>query len=129
MNQLEGRVHTTQSHEGVAEVFIEVQERLFSSLILSHETPYEKQEKITLLFKETEVMLATLDSKVSAQNAFVSKITAIEVGKVLAQVTLEFCATEINAIITKSALENLECCVGDMFIWFVQSNEITLQKG
>lgn len=109
-------------------VFMEVEGRLFNSLLIdSHETHFSVGMEVHLLFKETEVMLALPSSTLSERNAFCSKITHIENGKLLANITLDFLGNDINAIITKGALHGLKCKVGDEFLWVVKANEVTLQ--
>jgi len=74
-------------------------------------------------------MLATTTSKVSTQNAFVSKIKEVEVGELFANVVFDFEAEEISAFITKTSFEELSCSVGATFLWFIKANEITIQNG
>ncbi len=129
MNQLNGIIKNVKSVEGITHIHVEVKGKTFSSLILSGDEEYQKQESVTLLFKETEVMIATSDSMVSARNAFISPITFIDVGKILVRVEFDFGGVKISSIITKDALDQLKCKVEDEFQWFVKSNEILIQKG
>ncbi|MGD9655518.1 MAG: molybdopterin-binding protein, partial [Sulfuricurvum sp.] len=86
-------------------------------------------EAMEILFKETEVLLATKESLVSASNAFVSKVKRIEKGKILSEVTFDFAGEEVCSLITSASLERLEVAEGKELLWFVKANEITLQRG
>lgn len=102
----------------------------FTSLVLqsSESDEYTLGENVNILFKETEVMIATPDSKVSARNSFVSPILEIETGVLLCNVAFDFDTYTIHAIVTKNALLDLECKKGESFRWFVKSNEVSIQK-
>lgn len=128
MNSIKAKISAIKHHEGIMQINATFAEERLSALLLSADESYTIDEDIELLFKETEVMLATLESKVSARNFFVSPIVSIERGEILAQVAFDFHGVEINAIITKDALEDLGCKEGALFCWFVKSNEITLQR-
>lgn len=128
MNQLSGTVKHIKSVDGITHIYIEVGNIIFSSLILSDEQEYQKDENVHLLFKETEVMIATKESIVSARNSFVSPISFIDMGEILAQVEFDFEGTKITSIITRGALYELKCNVGDEFRWFVKSNEVSIVK-
>ena len=128
MNSLNGIIKHTKTVDGITHVYIEVGNKILSSLILSDDEEYQKEQEVNLLFKETEVMIATKESIVSARNSFVSPITLINIGEILAQVEFDFDGIRIVSIITKGALYDLKCNIGDEFRWFVKSNEISIQK-
>lgn len=129
MNILRGNIVSIKQSDSLMLVFIDVEGHLFNSLLLENgdENRLEIGMDLHLIFKETEVTLATTDSIVSERNSFVSKITQIENGKVLANITLDFLGNDVNAIITKGALHGLKCKIGDEFRWIVKASEITLQ--
>jgi molybdopterin-binding protein len=130
MNILQGTIVSIKQADDLMLVFIDVNGQLFNSLILenSQEKRLEVGMDVNLIFKETEVSIATKESVVSERNSFISKITEIENGKLLANITFDFFTNEIGAIITKGALHGLKCKVGDEFRWFVKSNEVTIQR-
>ncbi|HEY9202757.1 MAG TPA: TOBE domain-containing protein [Sulfurimonas sp.] len=129
MNILKGNIVSIKQSDNLMLVFMDVEGHLFNSLLLENadENRLEVGMDVHLIFKETEVTLATTDSVVSEKNSFVSKITNIENGKVLANITLDFLGNNINAIITKGALHGLKCKIGDEFRWVVKASEVTLQ--
>lgn len=128
MNLIPAKIETIKSHEGIVHIVALFQTHRLSALLLSTNDEYKIDQELKLLFKESEVMLATLESKVSARNSFISKISSIERGEILAQVAFDFDGVSINAIITKDALEDLGCAEGEMFRWFVKSNEVIIQE-
>lgn len=129
MNILRGTIVSIKQSDSLMLVFVEVGEYLFNSLIIENilENELKVGMDVNLIFKETEVTIATKESVVSERNAFVSKITHIQNGKLLANITFGFCDKEINAVITKGALHGLKCKIGDEFKWIVKSNEVTIQ--
>ena len=129
MNSLTGIIKNVKSVDGITHIYIEVSGKIFSSLILSGDEEYQKGEIVHLLFKETEVMVATQESIVSARNAFISPIKFIDMGEILAEIQFDFEGVVITSIVTRGALYDLKCNVGDQFLWFVKSNEISIQKG
>ena len=128
MNILKGTIVSIKQSDSLSLIFIDVEGQLFNSLVVeSGENNFEVGAEVNLIFKETEVTLATTNSILSERNSFVSKITHIENGKLLANITLDFFGNEINAIITKGALHGLKCKIGYEFLWVVKANEVTLQ--
>jgi len=130
MNVLKGNIVSIKQSDSLMLVFMDVDGQLFNSLLLENadENRFEVGMDVHLIFKETEVTLATLDSIVSERNSFVSKITNIQNGKLLANITLAFSGCDINAVITKGSLHGLKCKVGDEFRWIVKASEVTLQR-
>jgi molybdopterin-binding protein len=128
MNQLSGTIKHTKSSEGITHIYIEVGDKILSSLILGEEEEYQKDEKVNLLFKETEVMIASKESIVSARNSFISPITYINMGEILAEIHFDFDGIQIVSVVTKGALDDLKCNIGDEFRWFVKSNEVLIAR-
>lgn len=130
MNILSGHVTSIKQVDSLMLVSIDADGSLFCSLILenSSEQQIKPTDIVNVIFKETEVMIATKESLVSARNSFISNIINIEVGELLCNITFEFNGNEISSIITKESMYDLKCEVGDEFRWFVKTNEVTLQR-
>lgn len=128
MNKLTGFIKEIKTCDEILQVFIDINGKIFTSLILSSNEKYEINQKVNILFKETEVMIASKDSKISARNAFLSKILSIQNGEILSAVKFDFFGENIDCIVTKNAVLDLECKINEEFIWFVKSNEISIQK-
>lgn len=128
MNKLTGFIKEIKTCDEILQVFIDINGKIFTSLILSSNEKYEINQKVNILFKETEVMIASKDSKISARNAFLSKILSIQNGEILSAVKFDFLDENIDCIVTKNAVLDLGCKINEEFIWFVKSNEISIQK-
>jgi len=130
MNVLNGTVTSIKQVDSLMLLFIDIKGHLFSSLILENDTEkwIEIGMNVQILFKETEVMIATKESIVSARNSFVSKIIAIENGELLSNIAFDFNGISINSIVTKNAIYELKCNIGDEFKWFIKSNEVSILK-
>ena len=128
MNKLTGFIKEIKTCDEILQVFIDINGKIFTSLILSSNEKYEINQKVNILFKETEVMIASKDSKISARNAFLSKILSIQNGEILSAVKFDFWGENIDCIVTKNAVLDLGCKINEEFIWFVKSNEISIQK-
>jgi len=129
MNTLRGTIVSIKHEDSLMLVCIDIKGQIFSSLILANDNDkwIEVGSNIDVLFKETEVMIATKESLVSARNSFVSTIKDIENGKLLSSVTFDFNGSEINAIVTKDAINDLKCNIGNDFRWFVKTNEVIIK--
>ena len=79
------------------------------------------------IFKESEVMIALLDSRVSARNCFKARIVKIECDEIFARIYLDF--ESLTALITKEACDALNLKVGKEILWFVKSNEVMIEFG
>lgn len=79
------------------------------------------------IFKESEVMIALLDSRVSARNCFKARITKIECDEIFARIFLDF--KSLTALITKEACDALNLNIGNEILWFVKSNEVMIEFG
>lgn len=77
------------------------------------------------IFKESEVMIALLDSCVSARNCFKARIIKIECDEIFARIFLDF--ESLTALITKEACDALNLNIGKQILWFVKSNEVALE--
>ena len=80
-----------------------------------------------MLFKETEVIIAKdFHGQISVQNKFGCIVKAIERGKLLAKVLLDYAGAEISSIITLNAVNTLEIKTGDSVTGLVKTNEISI---
>ncbi|MCI0500325.1 MAG: hypothetical protein L0Y61_01080 [Epsilonproteobacteria bacterium] len=128
MNRIQGVIKHIKSADGITHIYVESDDKILSSVILSEDEEYQKEENVNLLFKETEVMVATSESIVSARNSFISPITYINMDEILAEIHFDFDGVKIVSVVTRSALYDLKCKVGDKFRWFVKSNEVSIAK-
>lgn len=83
--------------------------------------------EVNILFKETEVIIAkNFSGQISVQNKFRCTVKAIEKGKLLAKLLLNYAGAEIISIITVNAVNTLELNAGDEVTGLVKTNEISI---
>ncbi len=128
MNRVGGVIKEIKKSGEIEHIIVDTKDALFSVLILSSNESYMVAQRVELLFKESEVMVATIESKVSARNSFVSRVVEIEEGEILANITFDFYGSKISSIITREALKDLSCAVGDDSRWFIKSNEVSILR-
>lgn len=100
---------------------------IFTALVLDFSDNLALGAKCSAIFKESEVMIALKDSRVSARNCFQARIANIECDEIFARIFLDFCAQTITSLITKEAKDALNLNIGDEILWFVKSNEVALE--
>lgn len=127
MNILKGTIQAIRTQGELSHVSLCVQGETCGVLMLNAPSFAQIGNLVALLFKETEVLLASPTSLVSASMAFVSPITRILKGQLLWQVFLDFKGTEISAIITKQAGKVLDLKPSVACLWLVQGYDITLK--
>lgn len=130
MNRLSGSISNIEVHGSIALVDVSVGEHHFTATLIGageevagwlHGMP------VTLLFKETEVSLArNLSGLISMRNRIPATVTAIERGKLLARVTLNFEGHRLESVITTRSSHALGLAVGDIVEGLVKANEMTL---
>lgn len=133
MNKLNGTINKITKIDSLVllDVIVKGEDKhTFTSLLLDNNDigSYKIDENVNIIFKETEVMIATPESKVSARNSFLSSIFDIEIGELLCNITFNFDNYKVNSIITKSAYLELKCEKDTLFRWFVKANEVIIQK-
>ena len=130
MNRLPGTISAVDVHGSIALVETAVGAHRFTATLIGagdEVATWPPGMPVTLLFKETEVSLAkNLSGLISMRNRMMSTITAIERGKLLTKVTLDFDGHVIDSIITTRSSHALDLAVGDRVEGLVKANEKTL---
>ena len=67
--------------------------------------------------------------KLSARNQIDGKIVELELGGVMAHVTVQVGKNLIESVITKRSVEEMKLKVGDRVTAVIKSTEVMLQKG
>ena len=133
MNRLKGQISTIDSNSHMSLVDVTVEDDMFTATLL--ETPETAEylnvgNKVTLLFKETEVALAkNLNGLISLRNRFPVIVRSIERGDILSAVGLDYAGKTIVSVITTRAVDRLHLVVGDEVEALVKANEIALMAG
>ncbi len=132
MNKLQGIITGIRSSENISIVSVDVNGDVFSSIVLEGTKiplKYKVGERVTLLFKETEVGIAkNLTGSISFRNRFWSVIRKIERSLVLTKVTMEYKSHAIDSVITTQSAVELNLQDSDQVEWLVKANEMTLMK-
>jgi molybdate transport system regulatory protein len=130
MNRLPGTISAVDVHGSIALVETAVGEHRFTATLIGageEVATWHPGMPVTLLFKETEVSLAkNLSGLISMRNRMMSSVTAIERGKLLTKVTLDFNGHVIESVITTRSSHALDLAVGDRVEGLVKANEMTL---
>ena len=83
--------------------------------------------KVTLMFKETEVSLAkNLSGLISLRNRFPATVRGIERGAIMSAVKLDYRGLPLTSIVTTRGVDRLNLAVGDAVEALVKANEMVL---
>lgn len=133
MNRLPGTIAAVEVHGSIALVEAAVGEHRFTATLIGagdEVAAWTVGMPVTLLFKETEVSLAkNLSGLISMRNRIPVTVTAIERGRLLTKVTLDFSGHAIESVITTRSSHALALAVGDSVEGLVKANEMTLVPG
>jgi molybdate transport system regulatory protein len=130
MNRLPALISAVEVHGSIALVEAAVGVHRFTATLIGvgdEAAAWTSGMRVALLFKETEVSLAkNLSGLISMRNRLPCTVIAIEHGKLLTKVTLDFCGHAVESIITTRSAHALSLAPGDMVEGLVKSNEMTL---
>ena len=132
MNSLIGNITSIQTNNELSLVKIAVGKTIITSIVIdtTATSNYLKiGNSITIFFKETEVSISTdLTLKISIQNQIICKITAINHGLLLSEISLFFDSYTIKSIITTNACEQLNLIENIEVLALIKTNEIILSS-
>lgn len=132
MNKLRGKIVDIQSSDNISIVQVDVAGDILSSIILEGKdgpSNYKLNDRVTLLFKETEVGVAKdLTGMISLRNRFKATIKKIDKGHILAKVTLNYKEHTIESIISAQSASQMKLKDKEEVEWLVKTNEVTLMK-
>lgn len=129
MNSFQGTISSIEGSETLCLVKVKVKDKQVSALFINNpkDTPFELNENVRVIFKETEVIIATGDvSNISLQNKFLGIINEITHSKVLCKIKLDSEIGTIYSIITNNAVKQLGLTIGDQAYGMIKTNEILL---
>lgn len=130
MNTLKATLAKVQKVGLLSYVSVEVRGHDVGALMVDVDGfgPLKEGMALNVLFKESEVFIATPESTVSAANAFVCPVAWVNEGVLVSEVGFAFGGEEVVSMITTASLKRLGVEVGKPFMWCVKANEVTLQK-
>lgn len=127
MNRLPGRITAVETAGQVRLVDVDVQGDTFSAILLDTGNDLRPGVAVILVFKETEVSLAKdLSGVISLRNRLASRVRAIDKGRVLSKITLDYLDREVVSVITTRSVERLDLKVGDAVEALVKANEMAI---
>lgn len=130
MNRLPGMISAVEIHGSIALVEATVGAQKLTATLIGAGNEVQSWQTgmpIALLFKETEVSLAkNLSGLISMRNRMPCTVTAIERGKLLTKVSLDFNGHAITSVITTRSSHTLTLTVGDTVEGLVKANEMTM---
>ena len=127
MNRLPGRITAVETAGQVRLVDVDVQGHTFSAILLDTSNDLRPGLAVILVFKETEVSLAKdLSGVISLRNRLASRVRAIDKGRVLSKITLDYLDREVVSVITTRSVERLDLKVGDAVEALVKANEMAI---
>lgn len=130
MNILSGIIIQINTEGSLSLIKIKVQNTDLTSIVI--DTPetatyLEIGNKIKILFKETEVILAKeISGIISLQNQLNCVVASFEKGKLLCKIILTFDTDTITSVITRTAFEQLNIQEKDEITAMIKTNEISL---
>lgn len=130
MNKLEGIIKNILVQDELSLIEVQVNNDLFTAILInSKEDNLLINQKVSLVFKETEVSLAkNLIGSISIRNRIKVKILSITKGKLLSKILLSYNDTKLISIITTKATNELELKISDELEALIKTNEITIMK-
>ena len=128
MNRLPGHIAHIEIAGSIALIDVSAGNHRFTATLVGQElASWKAGMPVTLLFKEMEVALAkNLSGLISMRNRLPAAVTAIEHGRLLTKVTLDFDGHRVESVITTRSAHALQLTVGDRVEGLVKSNEMTL---
>lgn len=127
MNRIRGTIVGVESAGHVRLVDVDADGDRFSAIMLEAGSHLQPGTAVTLAFKETEVSLAKdLSGLISLRNRIPARVRAIEKGRVLARVVLDYRGEDLVSVITTRSAERMNLQVGDAVEALVKANEMTI---
>lgn len=133
MNKLPGKIKHIKNSEYLSEVTIALENNAMFNVFLV-ETPQtasylQLEQKINLLFKETEVIISkNLTPDISIQNQLKAEIIEIKPGKILSEIILKSHVGEIKSLLGSTLLQQMNFAESQEVLILVKANEIMLSE-
>lgn len=132
MNKIQGNITTVEVSGNLTLVHVAVTPSLVIKAIVI-DTPetatyLEVNQKVTLLFKETEVILGVGNQKqLSLQNQIPGVVSTVESGKLLSKLRIQTDVGLITSIVSAAAVMHLNLQEGSKVYAMIKLNEVMLR--
>lgn len=128
MNNFIATITSIKQHESLYLLELNARGVMLSMLLFDLNPQFKVGCQVSLLFKETEVLLAkNLQGVLSIHNRFTATITHITEGIILSTVMLKSPAGELYSIITTNALHELALHNGEEVTVLLKASQISLE--
>ncbi|MEK7434498.1 MAG: TOBE domain-containing protein [Cyanobacteriota bacterium] len=129
MNKIEGIISKIESSGNISLIHIDVEKDTFYSIIINIEEYIQIGKKITLLFKETELIVAkNISQEISISNKFMVNVEKIEKDNIISKLYLEYKKQILVSLLITKDLEKLDLKEGESIIAFLKASEIILME-
>jgi molybdate transport system regulatory protein len=129
MNRLPGRIVGVERDDGIMLIDVEAAGVVLTALLLGagQVRPLAAGDAVELAFQEAEVSLARHRSgTISLRNVLPCVVTALEPGRLLTRVALDFAGYPLATIITTRSAQRLELAPGVEVEALIKANEMSL---
>lgn len=127
MNTLTATITAITASDHLSSLCVAVGDDTFHLLLAEHSHD-RVGDTLTLVFKETEILLSKSLTP-STANTHTATIVRIERGKVLTQISLAYRDTPLTALVPTATFEPLEMKETEVVGWMVSPGEISLVRG
>ena len=132
MNKLSGHISEVKVNGALSQVTVAISETSHLKVIVIENPETASYLRIdnpvSVIFKETEVVLAKNDQKLSLLNKIKGEVRLIKRGVLLSEVGLNTEAGTVHAIISTEALDELDLKISEKVTALVKQNEIMLAE-
>lgn len=132
MNVLTGNIAEVRVNGELSIVRVDVKKHLLSCIVIDTPETAEylvKGEKIKVIFKETEVIIAIGETQgISLRNKFKGEVVKIDSDILLSKLTIDTPVGIITSIITSNAVKELGVQIGSEVTAMIKTNELILSK-
>ena len=133
-NRVRGTVTGVVTGRVMAEVTISVGSDQIVAVITRHSAErlgLADGDAVTVLIKATEVMLAKGSARLdrlSTRNQIPGKVTGLQLGSVMAEVTIDAGGSELVAAVTRGSVERLGLAPGDDVLALIKATDVMVAK-
>lgn len=130
MNAIKATIKNITTDGILSIVDLEVGAHIFSAQVINDSSSLIKiGNTVEIIFKESEVVIAKgLSGLVSSINRFGATITAINKGKIMSEIVLDFDSKTVVSIITTRSANRLELAAFDQIEFLIKANEISIKS-
>jgi molybdopterin-binding protein len=129
MNTLSGTIWDIETYSTLNIVRVKVEDFMFKIFTLELSEAISPGKQIQLLFKETAVIISdNIDTRISASNMLIGKVSELVKGELFSEVHLETSAGLFNSLITTDLMMDFGIRKNSEVAVFVKASDISLAE-